>query len=65
MGDAAFRLNPFPRIPIYYLLWLGNREFPPRISILLDRSIERVLSSPSIWSLVTLCSYYLLKAPGD
>lgn len=65
MGDAAFRLNPFPRIPIYYLLWLGNEEFPPRISILLDRSIEQVLSSPSIWSLVTLCSYYLLKAPGD
>jgi hypothetical protein len=65
MGDAAFRLNPFPRIPVYYLLWLGNPEFPPCISILLDRSIERVLSSPAVWSLVTLCTYYLLKAPGD
>jgi hypothetical protein len=65
MGDAAFRLNPFPRIPLYYLLWLGNGEFPPRISILLDRSIEVALSSPAIWSLVTLCTYYLLKAPGD
>lgn len=65
MGDAAFRLSPFPRIPIYYLLWLGNREFPPRISILLDRSIETALSSAAIWSLVTLCTYFLLKAPGD
>ncbi|BBO71985.1 hypothetical protein DSCA_59150 [Desulfosarcina alkanivorans] len=65
MGDAAFRLNPFPRVPLYYLLWLGNGEFPPRVSILLDRSIERALSSPAIWSLVTLCTYYLLKAPGD
>jgi Domain of unknown function (DUF3786) len=65
MGDAAFRLNPFPRIPLYYLLWLGNGEFPPRISILLDRSVEDALSSPAIWSLVTLCTYYLLKAPGD
>lgn len=61
MGDVAFRLNPFPRIPLYYLLWLGSGEFPPRISILFDRSIEKVLSSPGIWSLVTLCTYYLLK----
>jgi len=64
MGDAAFRLNPFPRIPLYYLLWLGDGEFAPRVSILLDRSIESALSSPAIWSLVTLCTYYLLKAPG-
>jgi len=65
MGDVAFRLNPFPRIPIYYLLWLGDGEFSPRISILFDRSIEGILSSPAIWSLVTLCTYYLLKAPGE
>jgi hypothetical protein len=64
MGNVAFRLNPFPRIPIHYLLWLGNGEFPPRISILFDRSIEGALSSPAIWSLVTLCTYYLLKAPA-
>jgi hypothetical protein len=65
MGDVAFRLNPFPRIPVYYLLWLGDGEFSPRISILFDRSIESVLSSPAIWSLVTLCTYYLLRAPGE
>ena len=61
MGDVAFRLNPFPRIPIYYLLWLGSGEFPPRVSILFDRSIESALSSPAIWSLVTLCNYYLVR----
>jgi hypothetical protein len=65
MGDAAFRLNPFPRIPIYYLLWLGSEEFSPRISILFDRSIENVLSSPAIWCLVTLCNYYLLRGPAE
>ncbi|MCB2148311.1 MAG: DUF3786 domain-containing protein [Deltaproteobacteria bacterium] len=61
MGDAAIRLNPFPRIPVYYLLWQGNDEFPPRISILFDRSIESVLASPAIWCLVTLCSHHLLR----
>ena len=65
MGDVAFRLNPFPRVPLYYLLWLGDEEFSTRISILFDRSIESILSSPAIWSLVTLCTYYLLRAPGE
>ena len=61
MADVAFRLSPFPRIPIYYLLWLGNDEFTPRVSILFDRSIESALSAPAIWSLVTLCNYYLIR----
>jgi hypothetical protein len=61
MADAAFRLTPLPRIPIYYLLWLGSNEFPPRVSILFDRSIQEALSAPSIWSLVSLCNYYLLR----
>lgn len=65
MGDAAIRLNPFPRIPVYYLLWRCNGEFPPRLSILFDRSIEIALSSPAIWCLVTLCSYHLLKGTQE
>lgn len=61
MGDAAFRLFPFPRIPITYILWLGSEEFAPRLSILFDRSIEKALSPPAIWCLVTLCNYYLIR----
>jgi len=63
MADEAFRLMPFPRIPVYYLLWLASAEFDPRISILFDRSIESVLSPPAIWCLVSLCTYCLLL-PG-
>jgi hypothetical protein len=61
MGDVAFRLAPFPRIPIYYVLWLASAEFDARVSILFDRSIEKALSSPAIWCLVTLCTYHLLR----
>jgi len=61
MADAAFRLTPFPRIPVYYLLWLASEEFAPRISILFDRSIDKVLSPPAIWCLVGLCNYHLLS----
>lgn len=63
MADEAFRLMPFPRIPVYYLLWQTSEEFGPRISILFDRSIEKVLSPPAIWCLVSLCTYCLLL-PG-
>lgn len=61
MGDLAFRLNPFPRIPVYYLLWLESAEFDARISILFDRSIEKALSSAAIWCLTALCAHYLIR----
>jgi hypothetical protein len=32
MADAAFKLLPFPRIPLYYLLWEGDEEFKPRVN---------------------------------
>ncbi|MBW2678238.1 MAG: DUF3786 domain-containing protein, partial [Deltaproteobacteria bacterium] len=54
MGDAAFYLNPFPKIPIYYVLWAGDEEFPAKLTILFDRSIELHLPADAIWGLVGL-----------
>jgi hypothetical protein len=56
MADAAYRLHPFPRIPVYYLFWQGDAEFDPRISVLFDRSIEDVFSADAIWGLVSRVS---------
>lgn len=63
MADAAYRFLPFPRVPLYYLLWKGDDEFGPKISVLFDRSIEDCLSAPGIWGLVNLVSFALLKGP--
>ncbi len=52
MADVAFRLLPFPRVPLYYLLWAGDDEFKPRIQVLFDRSIEKALAADAIWALV-------------
>lgn len=60
MADAAFKFQPLPRIPLYYLLWKGDEEFAPNLSILFDRSIERHLSADAIWGLVNLVSDMLL-----
>jgi len=60
MADAAYRLKPFPRVPLYYLLWEGDAEFPPRMSVLFDRSIEEALAADAIWGLVSRVSTALL-----
>jgi hypothetical protein len=62
MADGAYRINTFPKVPVYYLLWLGDDEFDPRVSILFDRSIERHLSADAIWGLVKLVSAALLDS---
>ncbi len=60
MADAAYRLKPFPRVHLYYLLWEGDEEFPPRMSVLFERSIEETLAADAIWGLVNRVSTALL-----
>ena len=65
MADAAYRLSPFPRIHLYYLLWQGDEEFEPRLTVLFDRSIENVLAADAIWALVNRVSTALLDGPSE
>jgi hypothetical protein len=60
MADAAYKFTPLPKIPLYYLLWEGDEEFQPRLSVLFDRSIERHLPADAIWGLVNIVSNKLL-----
>jgi hypothetical protein len=64
MADVAYRLLPFPRIPVYYLFWMGDAEFDARISVLFDRSIEQLFSADAIWGLVSRVTTALLQGPG-
>jgi hypothetical protein len=63
LADAAYRVPAFPKVPLYYLLWEGDDEFEPRVSVLFDRSIESHLSADAIWGLVALVSDALIKTP--
>jgi len=63
LADAGFKIVTFPKVPLYYLLWRGDEEFNPRLSVLFDRSIEKHLSADAIWGLVSLVSDALLKGP--
>ena len=62
MADAAVCFLPFPKIPLYYVLWTGDEEFPANLSILFDKSIERHLTADAIWGLVTWVSDALLNS---
>lgn len=61
MADAAFKLKPFPRIPLYYLLWQGDGEFKPRATILFDSSIEAHLPPDAIWGVTQMVSQMLAR----
>ena len=60
LADASFKFLPFPKIPIYYLIWEGDEEFGPDMKILFDHSIEKHLSADAIWGVVNLVSDSLL-----
>jgi len=62
MADSAYKLLPFPRVPLYYLFWKGDAgEFAPHISVLFDRSIEEYFTASGIWGLVNRVTLALLR----
>jgi hypothetical protein len=48
VGDASFILKVFPLIPIQYILWEGDDEFPPAAQLLFDASVDHYLSLEDI-----------------
>ena len=42
-GDASFTLQAFPRLPVTFILWEGDEDFPPSMKVLFDRSIHGYL----------------------
>jgi hypothetical protein len=60
-GNKAFALNVFPRIPLDYLLWEGNEEFPPKIRVLFDSTIQSHLPLDIIWCMVAETSRRLAE----
>jgi hypothetical protein len=44
IGDASFILHAFPRVPLQYVLWEGDEEFPPSAQLLFDASVDHYLT---------------------
>lgn len=51
-GDKAMCFYPFPQIPVTYVLWQEDEEFPAAVTVLFDSSITRWLELDMIFILV-------------
>jgi len=49
-GDASMRFYPFPRVPVTFILWKGEDEFPGRADMFFDTTCEQHLPTDVIWS---------------
>ena len=65
-GDVSVTINAFPRVPLTFVLWRGDSEFPPRGSILFDSTISDYLPAEDIRDLCATIVRKLVRAcPGD
>ena len=60
-GNASFTLYAFPRLPITFILWEGEEEFPPSIKVLLDQSVHTYLPLEDIVVVSKMAATRILK----
>lgn len=61
MGDLAYQFQAFPNIPITYIYWNGDDEFPASIQVLFDSSIRDYLPLEDIVFLSEMLSWILAR----
>jgi len=64
-GDASFELLVLPRIPVEYILYGQDEEFPAQILINFYRTIHRHLPLDVIWAMINLTGRSLLPKEQD
>ena len=60
-GDAAITISPLPNLPITYILWGGDDEFPPEGNILFDETAASWLDAEDLVVLASLGAYRLVS----
>lgn len=64
IGDGSFILQALPRVPLQYILWEGDEEFPPSVQLLFDSSVEHYLSLEDMVVLGQMATGRLLEKGG-
>ncbi len=60
-GDVSFTLHPLPRVPITFILWEGDEQFPSSLKILFDPSITGYFPLEDITVISKLASTRIAK----
>lgn len=62
-GDISVRLLPFPRLPVYLIIWSGDEDFAASGQLLLDTTCTCHLSTDVLWAVTTVCCLLFLEEP--
>jgi hypothetical protein len=62
LGDASVRLPALPRVPVAYVVWGGDDEFPPSANVVFDASVEGYLDAEAVTVLAELATRRLVGA---
>lgn len=60
-GDASFTLHALPKLPITFILWEGDDEFPPVVRTLFDPTVPGYLPLEDIVVISKLAATRILK----
>lgn len=52
-GDVSVGFPALPRVPVFMVLWRGDEEFPSRLSVVFDATVDQQLPLDAIYGLVT------------
>jgi hypothetical protein len=61
LGDAAIELFPAPKIPVTYILWVADEEFPASVSILFDPTVEEFLPLDIVYGACIYTAHRLVE----
>jgi hypothetical protein len=65
LGDASVRLPALPRVPLAYVVWGGDEEFPPSANVVFDGSVEGYLDAEAVTVLAELATRRLAAAANQ
>ena len=61
-GDAAVEVPALPRVPLTFIVWGADEEFPPKASVLVDETAADQLPLDALWTLAELAARRLVEA---
>ena len=61
-GDKAFALTVLPKVPLAFVLWKEDTEFPAEVTVMFDSTIQQHFSLDGIWCLVAEVTQRILEA---
>lgn len=65
-GDAAWILNPFPRVPLLFVFWQGDDEFEAEMHLRFDETLPlHFRSLDTIWAVGVIACRALLQTGQD